>query len=217
VSASVAELPMPARPDAAGHYGASGHEVALADVFTSTSWMVQGDAARAPFAMQCVRLFDLDLPRGPNTTAYGASWTALWLGPRSWLLIADPQVDPLPPGAFLAARDALIEHGGALFDTSASRVAFAVSGARAATVLAKNCPIDLHASVFSAGSCAQTVLGHINVLLYKPDTTTMIIVMVARSFARDVWRALCTSSAQYGFDVVQPVRFGDEAAHRAPV
>ena len=106
-------------------------------------------------------------------------------------------------------------HGGALFDTSASRVAFAVSGARAATVLAKNCPIDLHASVFSAGSCAQTVLGHVNVLLYKPDATTTIIVMVARSFARDVWRALCTSSAQYGFDVMQPVRFGDEAVHRA--
>ncbi len=153
----------------------------------------------------------------PNTTAHGASWTALWLGPRSWLLIAAPHVDTLPPGAFLAARDALNEQGGALFDTSASRVAFAVSGARAATVLAKNCPIDLHASVFSAGSCAQTVLGHVNGLLYKPDATTTIIVMVARSFARDVWRALCTSSAQYGFDVVQPARFGDEAAHRAPV
>ena len=183
----------------------------------ATCWTVQGDAARAAFAMECVRLFDLDLPCGPNTTAHGTSWTALWLGPRSWLLIADPHVDPLPPGALLAARDALNEQGGALFDTSASRVAFAVSGAGAATVLAKNCPIDLHSSVFSAGSCAQTVLGHVNGLLYKPDATSTIIVMVARSFAHDVWRALCTSSAQYGFDVVQAARFGDAAPHRAPV
>ena len=195
-----------------GHYGAPGHEVALAEVITSTCWTVQGDAARAAFATECKRRFELELPRAPNTTAHSAEWTALWLGPRSWLLIRDPHRDPLSPDAFLGARDALNAQCGALFDTSASRVAFAVSGPRSVNVLARSCPIDLHAKAFSGGSCAQTVLGHANVLLYKPDSTATIIAMVARSFARDVWYTLCASAAQYGYDVTPPVVFGDRVA-----
>jgi heterotetrameric sarcosine oxidase gamma subunit len=198
-----------------GHYGAPGHDVALAEVITSTCWTVQGDAARAAFATECERRFDLELPRAPNTTARSVGWTALWLGPRSWLLIRDPHRDPLSLDASLGARDALNAQGGALFDTSASRVAFAVSGASSATVLAKSCPVDLHASVFSGGSCAQTLLGHVNSLLYRPDSTTTIIAMVARSFARDAWHTLCASAAQYGYDVTPPVVFGDGVAGEA--
>ncbi len=133
----------------------------------------------------------------------------MWLGPRSWLLLANPRLDAPTPDAFIATRDALNVHGGALFDVSASRVGFALGGVHAATVLAKSCPLDLHPTVFGVGHCAQSVLGHVNVLLYRCDSSTTFMVMVARSYAGDVWQALCSSAAQYGCDVEAPVLFGE--------
>jgi len=32
-------------------------------------------------------------------------------------------------------------------------------------------------------------------------------MLVARSFARDAWRFLCVSAAQYGYDVLHPQPF----------
>ena len=51
-------------------------------------------------------------------------------------------------------------------------------------------PLDLHCSAFPAGHCAQSLLGHINALLYRPDERPMFVVMVARSLAADAWDEL---------------------------
>jgi sarcosine oxidase subunit gamma len=74
-------------------------------------------------------------------------------------------------------------------------------------VLAKGCPLDFHPRVFAAGTCAQSVYGHVNVLIDKRDDEPTFMLMVARSFARDVWHALCETSAQYGYDVLPPAPF----------
>ena len=185
-----------------GHYGVAESGVMLAQVPIAIAWNVQGDPSRESFVAESQRLFATSLPLIPNTTSRGAAWSALWLGPRSWLLVArDPSTDTHPDAAFTAARDVLNSAGGALFEVTASRVAFAVGGTHAANVLAKSCPLDFHPDIFTAGQCAQSLLGHVNALFYRPDATLMFIVIVARSFAHDVWHALCASAAQYGYDV----------------
>ncbi len=73
-------------------------------------------------------------------------------------------------------------------------------------MLAKQCPLDFHARAFADGTCAQSVLGHVNALFYRRDLSSFT-VMVARSYARGVWRTLCQSAAQYGYDVVPPHPF----------
>ena len=188
---------------APGHYGVAASQVTLAQATIVAAWNVQGDPARAPFVAQVQRLFEVALPVVPNTTARGVAWTALWLGPRSWLMVARTEL-AVQPGlaAFTAQRDALNEGGGALFDLSASRVAFVVGGERAADVLAKACPLDFRLREFAAAHCAQSLFGHVNALLHRPDASPAFTLMVARSFARDVWRSLCLSAAQYGYDVV---------------
>ncbi len=188
---------------APGHYGAATTEVTLAETPIAAAWNVQGDPTRAPLVAEAQRLFDVDLPRLPNATARGAAWTALWLGPKSWLLAARTNSNIGPQiAAFMAQRDCLNAVGGALFDVSASRVAFEIGGKHAASILAKACPLDFHVRAFAAGHCAQSLLGHVNVLIFRPDSTPAFTVMVARSFASDVWRSLCLSSAQYGYDVL---------------
>jgi sarcosine oxidase subunit gamma len=189
---------------APGHYGAAATGVTLAETTIAAAWNVQGDPARPAFVDEVRRAFGVALPQAPNTTAATDALTALWQGPTSWLLVAGATS---PRADFAAARDALNARGGALFDLTASRVAWTVAGAHAATVLAKGCPLDLHARTFSAGTCAQSVLGHVSSLIVKRDETPAFTVLVGRSFARDVWRALCVSAAQYGYDVLPPMPY----------
>jgi len=187
-----------------GHYGAPETGVTLAEATIAGAWNVQGDAARTQLLDEVRRLFGVALPIAPNTIAKGDSLGALWLGPASWLLVAggaSPTVD------FDAMREAVNVAGGALFDVGASRVAWVVSGPQAATVLAKGCPLDFHPRVFAARTCAQSVYGHANALFIREDNPGTFTVMVARSFARDVWHALTTAAAQYGYDVRAPAPY----------
>jgi sarcosine oxidase subunit gamma len=187
-----------------GHYGAETVGVTLAETTFTGAWNVQGNARQPRFVDEVRRLFDVMLPIAPNTTARTSALTALWLGPTSWLLVAS---EGSALTDFAATRDALNAAGGALFDVSASCVAWTVAGAHAATVLAKGCPLDFHPRAFAEGACAQSVLGHVNALFYKRASSPAFTVLVARSYARDVWRTLCLSAAPYGYDVLEARSF----------
>jgi sarcosine oxidase, subunit gamma len=188
-----------------GHHGVSESGLTVAELTIAASWNLQGDPTRAGFVDEARRLFDVALPIKANTTARSDTLTALWLGPESWLLVAG--------GAsrltdFTAKRDAVNHQGGALFDVSVSRVAWTLAGARVPEVLAKGCPLDFHPRVFAAGACAQSLYGHVGVLIEKRDETPTFTLMVARSFARDVERALGIVAAQYGLDVFAARPYG---------
>ena len=193
---------------APGHFGAAGSGVTLAAATIAAAWNVQGDPARPGFAAAVREAFGVDLPLQPNTLARSGALTALWLGPRSWLLVAGG-ASPLTD--YTARRDALNAAGGALFDLSAGRVAWTVAGPRAADVLAKGCPLDLHLRAFTPGTCAQSLFGRIGVLVARCDDTPAFALLVPRSYARDVWHLLCESAAQYGCDVLPPAAFGRPA------
>ncbi len=195
-----------------GHFGAPGSGVTLAAASIAAAWNVQGDPARPGFAAAVRDAFGVDLPLRPNTLARSDALTALWLGPRSWLLVAGdaPSVDDYP-----ARRDAINEAGGALFDVSAGRVGWSVAGPRAAAVLAKGCPLDLDPRVFAPGACAQSVFGRIGALFARCDESPAWALLVPRSYARDAWQALCESAAQYGADVLPPAPFGHPAGRAA--
>jgi sarcosine oxidase subunit gamma len=141
---------------------------------------VQGDPSRG----------GIRLP-GPNAVARHESTTVLWLGPRSWLVIGD--------GADIA--------GTVAFDVSASRVAWTLRGPEAALVINKHCPLDLRASAFAPGTCAQSLFGQVNALFYRHLAPDAFTLMVARSFAHDVRQRLEASAAQYGCSLLAPRPF----------
>jgi sarcosine oxidase subunit gamma len=177
--------------------------IRLAEAMIECAWNVQGDAGSAGFAAVVQRRFQVALPTAPNSVARIGAVTALWLGPASWLLLArrtSPFVD------FEATHDALGEVGGAVFDVSASRVAWTIGGADVRRVLAKSCPLDFHRRAFPPHTCAQSLFGHVNALFVNDGET--FLLLVARSFARGVWHALRTSAAQYGYEVGVPAPYG---------
>ena len=187
----------------AGHYGAAATGVTFAETTFAAAWNVQGDARRPAFADAVRGVLALDLPVAPNTTARHGALTALWLGPRSWLVVA---TDESTLADFESRRDALNAAGGALFDVTASRVAWTIAGSHAATVLAKGCPLDFHPRAFAEGACAQSVYGRVNALFYRRASGAFTL-MVARSLARDAWRTLCVGAAQYGYEILPPREF----------
>jgi len=188
---------------APGHYGAAATGVTFAETTFAAAWNVQGDATRQPFTDEVRRQFDVLLPSVPNTTAKSGALTALWLGPASWLLVAGEDTAALTD--FAAKRDALNAAAGAAFEVTASCAGWTIAGPLATTVLANGCPLDFHPRAFPEGTCAQSVLGHVNALFYKRDPSSFTLI-VARSYARGVWRTLCQSAAQYGYDVLPPRR-----------
>jgi sarcosine oxidase, subunit gamma len=135
-----------------------------------------------PAASQASAILGLDLPTTPSTYVSNDTLTAIWMGPEEWLITA---------GARSAAaletmlRAAVSEHGGAAIDVSAQRTTLRLSGPDAREVLAKGCSLDLHPTVFTKGSAAQTMLGLAGVILIAlDDTGTDYRILVRASFAR---------------------------------
>jgi sarcosine oxidase, subunit gamma len=189
---------------AAGRHGAPHDGVTLVEATIATAWNVQGDLARKGFADMAQRQFGTELPAAPNTTARSGALHTLWLGPRSWLVVTG---DSSALADLTARRDAFNAAGGALFDVSASRIAWTISGARATDVLARGCPLDFHARVFRADACAQSLYGQVGVLIVKHDETPEFTLLVARSYARDVWHSLLVAAAPFGVAIGAPAPY----------
>ena len=98
-------------------------------------------------------LFGVALPAAPNTAARGAAWTALWLGPTSWLLVATRAPQPPPISTARARRAQRRRRRAVRRDRGAS--AWTIAGAHAATVLAKGCPLDFHPRAFRPGTARR--------------------------------------------------------------
>jgi len=168
---------LPAWTEPARH-GAPGDGVTLVEATVATAWNVQGDLARPSFADTAQRQFGTALPEKPNTTARHGALHALWLGPRSWLIVTG---DPAALSDLTARRDAINAAGGALFDVSASRIAWTLSGPHAVDVLIRGCPLDFHPRSFPADACAQTLYGHVGMLVVKRDETPTFTLLVGNA------------------------------------
>ena len=97
-------------------------------------------------------------PMAPNTVV----GDAIWLGPDEWLVLGGREEE-------YADRPAAV-------DVSANRVCLELSGDSAADVLARGCALDLHASVFPPGRCAQTLVARAQVILWRTDDAFRLLV-----------------------------------------
>lgn len=124
----------------------------------------------------------LALPMQPKHSVSIQSRHALWLGPDEWLLIDEDQSDP---PAVLAASGAV--HSAV--DVSHRNVGIMVAGEAAAAVLNGGCPQNLSLSAFPVGAVSRTVLGKVEIVLWRRGET-MFQVECWRSFADYAWTLL---------------------------
>jgi sarcosine oxidase subunit gamma len=143
-------------PLAGRHGGSAGARVMPAAPATRLSLRAGADALGALSAA-----FDLTLPTRPKTSASAGGRHALWLGPDEWLLIDENEADLMA----LAAGASVLHSA---VDVSHRNTAILVSGPHAAGAIASGCPLDLGNAIFPVGAAARTVLGKIEVVVFRP-------------------------------------------------
>ena len=153
---------------------------AIRELPFTTQVNLRGDASDAEFASAVRGAIGCELPREANTYATGGDAMAVWLGPDEWLLVAAPgRSDAIAS----SLRRALAAKRHSVSDVSASRTVIEISGSDARLVLAKGCPLEVHASVFVPPRTAQTVLAKANVLIQCVDAAPKYRLFVRSSFA----------------------------------
>lgn len=163
---------------------------------------LRGDPAERAFMTGVGRVLDLLLPTEPNTSAAKGGVSAFWQGPDQWLLTC--AADDV---AFFinSLREALTDSHAAITEVSDGRIALTLAGPSAREVLAKGCPLDLHARAFEPGQCAQSLLAKASVLLHlredDPHTGPTFDLYVARSFVHYLWSWLEDAGREYGVQV----------------
>lgn len=139
---------------------------------------------RAPSASVAAlsKALGVPLPQKPKTSAARDGRTALWLGPDEWLVFDEAGKDPLADCAGVEALHSAV-------GISHRNVGISVSGSAAAAAVNAGCPQDLSLDAFPIGACSRTVLGKVEIVLYRPSADAFR-VECWRSFSDYVWTFL---------------------------
>ena len=165
--------------------GAGG--VLLGEGTAQEHFVLRGCAEDAGFARAVEAVLGTALPLQPGeATGIGADALLIRLGPDEWRLSA-----PLSDDGALAARLAsgLADGQGALVNVSSATTVIAVTGERAADLLATGTGIDLDPAVFPPGRAVRTRIGNAQALLHRRAEDAFEL-HVPRSYARSFWEWL---------------------------
>jgi sarcosine oxidase subunit gamma len=140
---------------------------------------LRGNADDDQFVKGAAEVLGQGLPLQPNTVTR-SEHRVYWLGPDEWQIVT-----PLDRAASRVAQleKQLAGQHVAINDLSGGQVALHLSGGDVPALLAKGCTLDLHASVFRVGSCAQSGLAKANVLLGYIDAAPVYEIIVRLSFS----------------------------------
>ena len=154
---------------------------------------LRGNPADKQFIAAVEDVIGQSLPVTPNALS-PEPHRVFWLGPDEWLIVTTAES---VTGLVARLGDATSKYHAAVNDISGGLVALIIEGTKTRDILAKGCTLDLHASVFSAGSCAQSGLAKATVLLACLDDTPTFMVVVRRSFSDYLchWLARAGSNA----------------------
>jgi sarcosine oxidase subunit gamma len=159
----------------------------------TTQVNLRGDAANARFAAAVRSVVGCPLPDKANTFTTGANGSVLWLGPDEWLVTDRPDRGDEIAGA-LEREISGLHHS--VTDVSAARTVIEISGREARVVLAKGCPLDLHARAFAPPQTAQTLLAKARVLIQCVDAAPAFRIFVLDSFAAYLAEWLIDAAAE---------------------
>jgi sarcosine oxidase subunit gamma len=172
---------------------ASTERLSIRELAFTTQVNLRGDASNPGFAAGVRQVIGCDLPREANTFCVGSGGALIWLGPDEWLVVDSANRADDIAGSL---RRVLAGMRHSVTDVSAARTVIEIAGADARLVLAKGCPLDVHASVFAPPRTAQTVLAKTRVLIQCCDAAPKFRLFVAASFAAYLAEWLADAAAE---------------------
>ncbi len=158
------------------------HGVTLAEAPFVGKVNLRGNADDPAFTAAVATVLGVQPPLEPNTVASHGTYKAFWLGPNEWLIHTPEDGEATLIGALNIARGGLHT---AVTDVSDYYVVIQMRGDKAAEVLARACPLDLHPRAFPEGGCAQTVFAHASILVHQVDGG--FDIQVRWTYAQYLW------------------------------
>ncbi|GAA3071691.1 sarcosine oxidase subunit gamma [Rhizobium viscosum] len=167
---------MPERPE---------HKPALADKATVEGSGIRLEPLPEGHLLHVIGAFDGDSLANALPTAGLATSTVRAAGYQQWYITGE---ESLPPSRIALLADHL-KGRGFVSDQSHGRIRIALSGPRAADLLAQGTAVDLDAAAFPIGQSAVTLFGHVSVQLTRTQAARFELT-VLRSFAEDLYEML---------------------------
>lgn len=191
---------------ALGHIATMGRRGRSSGAAGVTLSLIRGRAcamviARAGQMQQLARrvqeAYGVALPEGPGCAGVAVMFVGIGYG--QWLALRAGSDDG---AAFEIELRAALAGCASVSDQSDARVALRAGGGRVRDMLAKLLPIDLDERAFPPGSAASSLLGHISATVVRSDQSPTFEILVSRSYAESLWRAMVAAGAEYGIDIV---------------
>jgi sarcosine oxidase, subunit gamma len=140
-----------------------------------------------------------ELPLRPNTTA-GVRPRLLWMAPGEWAVLGAPAGSE---DAIATACGGALHH---LADVTGGRAILAVEGPAAPDLLAKGCSLDFHPRAFAPGTCAQSLLAQVRVLVERPGEALRFNLILDRSLLGhlEAWLQFATAEFEVQGESPEP-------------
>ncbi|WP_420347431.1 sarcosine oxidase subunit gamma [Pelagibius sp.] len=166
---------------------------------------LRGDPSDEGFLSAVHQALGVALPLEPNTVASSERTAVLWLGPDEWLAVSHDDEPTAESRLAERLREALADFHASVTEVGESLACIHIAGPRAADVIAKGCPLDLHPGVFAAGHCAQSHVAKAAVTLHRVSDAGApgaasgpgYDLYTRRSFSDYLWRWLSDAAREY--------------------
>lgn len=161
---------------------------------------LRGNPRDADFVRTAQPLLGCALPLRPNTTSVGPSYRVIWTGPDEWWVQShDEQPSTMAAKLESDLRTAFGEQFATATDVGSGYTTLELRGPLARAVLARGCPLDLHARAFAPDHCAQSHFFKADIVLTRIEDD-LFEMIIRRSFA--------TYVAEILHDAAQPLLAG---------
>lgn len=162
---------------------------------------LRGDPADSRFLAAAEGVLGCGLPLQANTVSVVQETRVYWLGPNEWLIVTAGEQEAAIAQGLRSALDGLFH---AVTEVGGGQTSIVLRGKNVHDLLAKGCPLDLHARAFGPGRCAQSHLAKAPILLRQIDDEPTFELVVRRSFSDYLWLWLQDAAAEFGLTVVAP-------------
>jgi heterotetrameric sarcosine oxidase gamma subunit len=137
----------------------------------------------------------LGLGGEPGRASVSDGVAVLPLAPGQWLLVGRQGHH----GGLAQEIAARAGDRGGVIDQTHGRTVLRLAGPRARDVLAKGCRLDLHPRAWPVGSCAQTPIAQVAVLIHHADDAPSFDLYLASGYAVSLLEWLTGSAAEFGY------------------
>ncbi len=141
---------------------------------------LRGKPGNTAFLAAVLKVLGSEPPLEANTMIESGDFRIYWLGPDEWLVVTPTEQQSKVQADLRKALDGVFS---SVVDNSSGLTMLEITGKNAANLLATDCPLDLHPSVFKPGQCAQTRLAKAGMTIAPMRDGSGFEVIIRRSFA----------------------------------